>query len=79
MKVSNCIGKSKAGSPIFDYEAGFFVKEVGQKSVVVKDKESLKTYLFEDIDNVFDAFSLIRNNEAVENQLPGDDLDLYED
>lgn len=73
MKISNCIGKSKAGFPICDYdEAGFLVKEVGQKSVVVKDKESLKTYLFEGVDDVFKTFDLIRNENAAENQLPGE-------
>ena len=84
MKVANNIGKSKAGFPIYDYEAGFLVKKVEQKSdgtknYFVKDKKSLKTYFFEGVTDVLETFGLIRNNEATKNQLPEHDLDLYED
>lgn len=84
MKVANSIGKSKTGFPIYDYDAGFLVKEVEQKSdgtknYFVKDKKSLKTYFFEGVTDVLETFGLIRNNEATKNQLPEHDLDLYED
>lgn len=80
MEIAEYKGYSKSGNRIYEYQGRFLVKMSlsPNDTLTVKDKTDKKAYSFLGSKDILTVLDEIKREEAEDNLLPDDDLDLFE-